>query len=370
MCSIPGPPREYPPPRAWLHALQSAAEYYPVPMLARSLALLLMLLPFVARADAVRVSLEARKPLGSEAPALLVHILEPIAGFHVQLRRSDGQAVDVKGGGGPGVTRRVALPQPEGRFHYDGELVVHFPNADTGSMPLSFDTEVHGPLKVSVAPQDLDLAARTLRFTLSRPAARAHLTVLMDTGQKAFDGELRFAGEPAGTPLTLRWPAAAGRVLRLSLRAWDTSEFYDGLELFPWQVDIPHEEVHFASGRSEIPAAERPKLDASHARISEALARYGRFAPLRLYVLGHTDTVGSGPDNRALSVARARSIATYFRRKGLRVPLYVEGFGEQSLRVPTADETDEAGNRRAEYIIAVEDPRLQDPPFAPNWRKL
>ena len=71
-----------------------------------------------------------------------MHILEPIAGFEVKLRRSDGQAVDVKGGGPPGVTRRVALPQPEGRFHYEGELVVHFPGADTGAMPLSFDTEV------------------------------------------------------------------------------------------------------------------------------------------------------------------------------------------------------------------------------------
>ncbi|HET9449428.1 MAG TPA: OmpA family protein [Aggregicoccus sp.] len=340
-------------------------------MLPRPLAwLLVLLLPLAAHADAVRVSLEARKPLGPEAPALLVHILEPIAGFEVKLRRSDGQAVNVKGGGPPGVTRRVALPQPEGRFHYEGELVVRFPGADTGAMPLSFDTEVHGPLKLSVAPQDLDLAARTLRFTLSRPVSRAQLSVLMDTGKKAFEGEVRFAGEPAGTPLTVRWPAAPGRVLRISLRAWDSSDFYDGLELFPWQVDIPHEEVHFASGRSEIPAAERPKLDASHARIAEALARYGRFAPLRLYVLGHTDTVGRGPDNRALSLARARSIATYFRRKGLRVPLYVEGFGEESPRVATADETDEPGNRRAEYIIAVEDPRLQDPPFAPRWRKL
>ncbi|MBF5046326.1 OmpA family protein [Aggregicoccus sp. 17bor-14] len=339
-------------------------------MLARLGALLLLLVPFAARADAVRVSLEAKRGPGQAPPALLVHILEPIAGFEVKLRRSDGQDVDVKGGGRPGVTRRVDLPQPEGSFHYEGELVVNFPNAETGSMPLSFDTEVLGTLKLSVAPADLDLAARTLRFTLSRPAARAQLTVLMDTGTKAFDGEVRFAGEPAGTPLTVRWPAAQGRVLRISLRVWDTADFFNGLDLFPWQVDIPHEEVHFATGRSDVPAAERPKLDASHARIAEALARYGRFAPLRLYVLGHTDTVGAAADNRALSLARARSIATYFRRKGLGVPLYVEGFGEEAPRVPTPDETDEARNRRAEYIIAVEDPRLPDPPFAPRWRKL
>jgi outer membrane protein OmpA-like peptidoglycan-associated protein len=192
----------------------------------------------------------------------------------------------------------------------------------------------------------------------------------MDTGQKAFDGEVRFAGEAAGTPLTVRWPAAPGRVLRISLRAYDTSDFFDGLDLFPWQVDIPHEEVHFATNRADIPAAERPKLDQSHTRIAEALARYGRFAALRLYVLGHTDTVGAAADNRALSLARARSIATYLRRKGLRVPVYVEGFGEEAPRVQTPDETDEAANRRAEYIIAVEDPQLPAAPFTPRWRKL
>ena len=120
-------------------------------MLLRPLALLLLLLPLAAHADAVRASLDARKPLGPQPPVLQVHILEPIAGFQVKLRRSDGEAVDVKGGGRPGVTRNVALPQPEGRFHYEGELVVHFPNAETGSMPLSFDTEVYGPLKLSVA---------------------------------------------------------------------------------------------------------------------------------------------------------------------------------------------------------------------------
>jgi outer membrane protein OmpA-like peptidoglycan-associated protein len=194
--------------------------------------------------------------------------------------------------------------------------------------------------------------------------------VLMDTGKKAFDGEVPFKGEAAGTPLELKWPAEEGRVMKISLKAFDTAEFYTGLDLFPWQVDIPHEEVNFASGSADVPAGERSKLDKSHALIAESLAKYGRFAALRLYVLGHTDTVGPTADNRELSLKRAKSLATYFRKRGLRVPVFYEGFGEQSPAVATPDETAEAGNRRAEYIIAVEDPVLQQAPYPPRWRKL
>jgi outer membrane protein OmpA-like peptidoglycan-associated protein len=179
-----------------------------------------------------------------------------------------------------------------------------------------------------------------------------------------------FKGQSAGTPLELTWPEEEGRVMKISLKAFDTAEFYTGLDLFPWQVDIPHEEVNFASGSADVPPGERGKLDRSHAQITEALSKYGRFAALRLYVLGHTDTVGAATDNRELSLRRAKSLAAYFRKRGLRVPVFYEGFGEQSPAVATPDETAEAGNRRAEYIIAVEDPVLQQAPFPPRWRKL
>jgi outer membrane protein OmpA-like peptidoglycan-associated protein len=339
-------------------------------MNARLLLLCLSLTPLYALADAVRVSLQPQAALGKGLPALRVHIEEPIAGFEVKLKRSDGQEVRVKGGGKPGVTRTLSLEQPEGRFHYEGELVVRFPDAEEASMPLSFDAELLGPLRLTVVPEDVDVEGRELRFKLSRPASRAKVTVLMDTGEKAFDGEVPFQGEPAGTPLEVRWPAAEGRVLRISLQAFDTSDFFTGVELFPWRVDIPHEEVIFPTGSAEVPAVERRKLDASHALIADAVSRYGRFARLRLYILGHTDTVGDTASNRELSLKRARGIAAYLRKRGLELPIFYEGFGEQSPSVATPDETDEAANRRAEYILAVEPPALSSTPFPPRWRKL
>ncbi|MDY7229974.1 OmpA family protein [Hyalangium rubrum] len=316
------------------------------------------------------MTLEGRAALGQGMPALKVHILEPIAGLELKLKRSDGQTLEQKGSGRPGTTKAFPLEQPEGRFHYEGELTVRFTDADPGTMPLSFDAELLGPLKLAVAREDLDLAARKLRFTLSRPAGKAKVTVWMDTGKKAMDEEVPFKGQPAGTPLEVSWPAEEGRVLRISLQAYDTSEFYTGVDLYPWQVDIPHEEVNFPSGSAEILAAERGKLDHSQKLVAEAVTRYGRFAALRLYVLGHTDTVGATDANRELSLQRARSIAAYFRKRGVKLPIFYEGFGEQSLRVSTPDETAEASNRRAEYIIAVEDPALTQAPFNPQWRKL
>jgi outer membrane protein OmpA-like peptidoglycan-associated protein len=331
---------------------------------------LLALSPVAAFADAVRVSLQPKATLDEGLPELRVHIEEPIAGFAVKLKRSDGKTVEVKGGGKPGVTRTIPLEQPEGRFHYEGELTVNFADAEPAAMPLSFDAEVLGPLKLAVERRDVDVPARKVRFTLSRPASHAKVTVLMDTGRKAFDGEVPFDGAPAGTPLEVTWPQAEGRVLSISIRAYDTSDFYTGVQLFPWQVDIPHEEVGFGTGSADVPAAERRKLDHSHKLISNAVAKYGRFASLRLYVVGHTDTVGATDANRELSLRRARSIAAYFRQRGLKLPIFYEGFGEQAPSVSTPDETDEAGNRRAEYIIAVDDPALPHAPFPPQWRKL
>ncbi|HYH95104.1 OmpA family protein [Hyalangium sp.] len=320
--------------------------------------------------DAIHVSLDARMPLGQGTPALKVEILEPILGFDVKLKRSDGKVFEFKEGGRPGTTRTLPLEQPEGRFHYEGELTVRFKGAEPGTMPLSFDTELLGPLTLTVSKEDLDLAGRKLRFKLSRPAARAKLTVLVDSGWNAFDGEVKFKGEPGGTPLEVTWPKVPGKVMKISLQAYDTADFYQSVDFFPWQVDIPHEEVNFPSGSAEIPAAERGKLDRSVEKLTEAVKRYGELAAVRLYILGHTDTVGATPSNRELSLQRARSIASYFRRKGARLPTFYEGFGEQAPHVVTPDETDEAGNRRAEYIISVDDPVLTNAPFAPQWRKL
>lgn len=330
-----------------------------------------LLLASVAWADAVEVSVNNRTMMGKGLPSVQVHILEPIAGFRLKLTRDDGKVVDVKGGGKPGVTRIIDLPQGEGVVTWKGELTINLPRGDTAAMPLEFETQLVGTLKfIFDKEKDVDLPGRKVSFKLNQPADKAELRVLMDTGSYAFDGDVPFESAPAGTPLTVTWPEAKGNVMKIFIRAHATSGLFDGVELTPWQVDIPHEEVNFDSGKWDVRAEEQPKLDQSYKLISEAVSKFGSLATLRLYVLGFTDTVGGTQYNRGLSLNRARSIAQYFRKKGLRIAIYVEGFGEEALAVGTPDETDEAKNRRAQYLITIDEPELKVVPFAPHWQRL
>jgi outer membrane protein OmpA-like peptidoglycan-associated protein len=135
-------------------------------------------------------------------------------------------------------------------------------------------------------------------------------------------------------------------------------------------VYIPHKEVSFANDSSAIAPGEVAKLEASLAKIAEALAKYRAVGPIRLYVVGHTDTVGSAKYNLGLSLKRAQAIAAWFRTRAPDLPIAYEGFGEQALSVPTPDNTSEPRNRRVDYILSVEDPVLPASDFQPSWKTL
>jgi outer membrane protein OmpA-like peptidoglycan-associated protein len=320
--------------------------------------------------EAVDVSLTPRAILGKGLPMVTLHINERIAGFRLKLQRSDGKSVDVKGGGRPGQVRNVDLAQPEGTFKYKGELTVNLPNGDNSAMPLEFEASLYGPLRITVDKKDVDVPGRKLKFTLNHPVAKAHLRVVLDSGKLAIDDDVNFNSEAPGTPLELSWPAGEGNVMLIDLKGFDPDGFFNGVELSPWQVDIPHEEVNFDTGKWDIRPDQESKLDKSYRLISDAVEKFGQLAEIKLYVAGHTDTVGTNEHNRSLSLNRARSLCGYFRKRGLRVPIFYEGFGEEALLVGTPDETDEPRNRRAEYIIAIDKPTVAHAPFEANWRKL
>lgn len=329
-----------------------------------------LLMPATAHADAVDVGLNGRAQLGKGLPSLEVRILEPIAGFELALERSDGKTIRQKGGGPPGAARTIQLQQPEGRFRYQGQLTAVFKNGERATLPLDFEAELWGPLRLTLDKKDVDVEGRRVVVRTSRPVVKAEVEVLLDDGTTAHQAELALPKNGPGDPIEITWPAHEGRVMRIGIRVHDDATFYTGVELFPWQVDIPHEDVAFDSGKWAVRPDQEEKLEASYKLIAEAVQKYGRLANLRLYVAGHTDTVGAEAANRTLSQNRARSIGAWFRKRGLRIPIFYEGFGEQALLVSTPDETPEERNRRAEYIVAVEDPSLPKMPFQPTWRKL
>lgn len=336
----------------------------------RSLSLLVLLAAAAAWADAIDVQLSPKAELGKGAPLLTIRILEPIAGYHVELKRSDGQALDLKGGGRPGQTRTIELMHPEGTVQWEGGITVNYPRGGEGFMPLQFETAVAGKLNVRLdKAADLDLDTRTVRFQVQGVADKVTVKVLMDTGKVVFDEEIA-SKPPKNAALSATWPEAEGRVMHVIVTAVNAVGGQYTLELTPWRIDIPHEELLFDSGKADVRAVEAGKLDQAHRLIADHLAKYGHLAKVRLFIAGHTDSVGPTAMNRGLSVRRAQAIAAWFRKAGLAIPIFYEGFGEEALLVQTPDETDEPKNRRAEYILSIDDPVVTNARVPPAWKRL
>lgn len=330
------------------------------------------LLPGPARADDVAVELIGKALLGQTRPGLVLHANKAVVRARARITREGAAPIVLQTGTiPPGEKRELLFDAPAGTHRYSGALTVDFIDGTSGEMPLAFEILVSEGVRVDVIEEKLDLKRGVLAFTFTGEADKCEYDVAFD-GRPPRHGWVRYAGEPPGTELELRWPTwtDADTVLRIQLTCHDRDGFFSPtVELFPWRIDIPHEDVVFATGRAEIAPEEEAKLRAARAEIEAVLRRYRKALQLGnqrigLYVIGHTDTVGDAASNRRLSLARARAIAGWFRAQGLDLPIHFAGAGEEALAVPTPDETDEPRNRRAEYILTV------NAPAGVRWTKL
>ena len=262
---------------------------------------------------------------------------------------------------------RFDLDQPLGRCRYQGTLSARM-GGERASMPLSFEAEIAA--KPTVTAGSFDPAAATVTVTFNRPADRGVVEAFAGDGRSLGHHETPLGNAAPGEPLVLGCGPIAEAPLRLQVTIFDPAGLFGGVALYPWSLRIPHQEVEFPSGSAQLPRPEVPKLAESAARIAKALRQAGGQAPLRLYVVGYTDTVGDKAANRTLSLARAHSIASYFRAHGIAAPISIAGLGEEALAVATADETPEARNRRAEYILAVDPPAIAGAPQPLEWTLL
>ncbi|MDI1244176.1 MAG: OmpA family protein, partial [Rhodoferax sp.] len=90
----------------------------------------------------------------------------------------------------------------------------------------------------------------------------------------------------------------------------------------------------------------------SQAVMPKLLARAKERKTLDVWLIGHTDTVGNAKLNNALGLKRAQSIATQFKKLGLKdAAMTIESYGELSPQVATPNETDEPRNRRGEVTL-------------------
>ncbi len=329
--------------------------------------ILVSLTAATARADAVDLQVRSAVLHGQDKPALILTVNEPLANATIDFTRSDGKKLKKSSGRlETGAEYEFILDAPVGKFSFEGTLSVTFPNGNSGSMPLTLQVEVAAVMGITVPEEKLDTEAGTAELTLTRAAGYCDHEVQVED-QAVRRGRTEFNGEPPGTPLLVTWRTFQndGMTLKITFDCHDRERVFEsGIELFPWKLDIPHEDIIFDSGKWEIKPGEVPKLQAAVSEINKEVARFGRWIEgVKLFVAGHTDTVGGSDYNRDLSLKRARAIASFFRKRGVRIPIHFAGFGEDEPTVPTPDETDQQANRRADYVIRVTTP-------AGRWQRL
>lgn len=224
------------------------------------------------------------------------------------------------------------------------------------------------PLKVEVDKTKVDLERHRLEVRMSRDAKSVKIKVLGESGSVLADEEQDFSGAPAGKALNVTWhPSSDEKVARIEVYGYDTYGYYAGVAITPWNVFVPHQEVNFETDKAIIRDSEKPKLEDSYKKITKALEKHKEIGAISLFIAGHTDTVGTAAHNQELSRRRAQAIAHWFKARGIRIPVFWQGFGESALLVKTQDEVDEPRNRRVDYILSIDPPRFKVSGNAASW---
>lgn len=337
-----------------------------------SFALLLLLIAWPLEAEdlTTRLGLKLKVVVqGDNKPVLVITPKENVKRFEARLFRDGSQQTVTVEGVRTGDTRTVGFEHPKKTTaEYKAVLAVEWEGGEKSELRMAFTVKSGDAFTMTINPNEVDLDGRTLTFKLSGPGKRAELRAF-DAAHKELELVHKdLAGAAAGTPFVMSWQPQKSELAYLKVRAWDENGFWTETTLTPVSVRIPHQEVEFDFGKSNIRPSEEPKLDDTLEKIKQALALQGQAIGMRLYIAGYTDTVGSPESNRRLSADRARAIGRWFRQKGLGVPILTQGFGEDVLAVPTPDETREAANRRATYLLATHTPPVSAELPKQDWQ--
>ena len=317
------------------------------------------MLAFVASTfaqDAVSFEYVKKGQVGTSKPSFTV--VANADAVELSVHGSCGSAkFDRSGPASAGEKKTWTLDLGAGSYNCTGNVSVETRDGETGEMPLKFTVQVLLPMKMRLVPGSMDLPSRTLSLTLERDASKVEVSVFGPGGAEIGGGMVP-TNASAGQPIEVAWSQENGEALKLKIKGYDANGFFAEMELNPWKYSIPHEDVVFETGSSEILGSEVPKLQAAMVEVDNTMAKYGKDVVIKLYVDGHTDTVGDAGSNEKLSLDRARSIAGWFKKAGFPGDSYYAGMGERGLAVATGDNVDEAKNRRAVYTLAATSPDL------------
>jgi len=334
-----------------------------------------LLLASAAAAQSVDIQFKTIVPQGG-SPGLVLIANDDLQWMEIELRSAGGLRVKKRFPATPHMqSRELHWKHAPGAQQVIGTIRSQVREGDPEEQSLEFESVIATPLDVVIPRDKVDLAGGSLVFTINHPAGKAEITVRDENAQIIAEDSAFFEGEPAGTPLVIRWDTSDKKPARIDVKAYDKWEFFAGTMIIPWKAEIPHEEVNFRTDSFDIDASETPKLDASFKLINtevrklKALGSIGLTSGVppttaKLYIAGHTDSVDSDEHNDKLSANRAKAIATYFAKKGVPATIYWAGFGERRLLIRTGDNVDEIRNRRVQYEVGAHEP------YPASWHKV
>jgi hypothetical protein len=174
-----------------------------------------------AAANDVELGLLATPPVGKK-PAVTIKVKKDLQSATIDIKSNTGlkhrQTVGPKDAGGELV---VELPHTKpGKAAWTGTLSVTFADESTGSMPLSFQTQILSGFRFKVNDEDVDLKNHSIVVTSERDTARIELEVYTDEGALLASVGKDFDNVKAGTPMKIEWiPKTTGEVLQMRVIA-------------------------------------------------------------------------------------------------------------------------------------------------------
>lgn len=265
-----------------------------------------------------------------------------------------GKKVELEKGSVAAMTKvTVAFPRNEKVSTAQCFVRASFVDGDVVEQDVPLEWAYRLPLSIDLSHASADLEKKTVTVRTNGPVDQAEITAygahkdvldkrVVPVGQGPGEVSVPFVGDPAEVVL-----------LDVTLK---NGNAWAGFTYSPWFLNIPHDDVLFASDSDVIPADQEWKMKHVLEQLNDVLDKYGKIVPVKVYIAGCTDTVGDAAHNRDLSERRARSIARWITGHGYSGPVFYYGFGESLLAVNTGDNVDQPVNRRALYMVGANPP--------------
>ncbi len=306
-------------------------------------------------------------PGPKENPAFFLTPTRNVKSLHISCKVG-GKTIELDKGAVKEMTQvTVTFPRNEAVNTAECFVRAAFVDGDVVEQDVPVEWAYRLPLSIDLSRASADLEARTVTVKATGRvdeadiiAYGAHKAVLdkrtVAVGQGPGEVKVPFVGEASEVVL-----------LDVTLRSGTA---WAGFTYSPWFLNIPHDDILFASDSDTIPADQEWKMKGVLEQLTDVLDKYGAMVPVKLYIAGCTDTVGDAGHNRDLSERRARSIGRWLKTHGFAGPVYTHGFGESLLAVQTGDGEDHPVNRRALYMVGANPPPAGSGVPAVGWSAL